>query len=339
MLIRGEGRRRDWVGRGRLVDLQNGTWAYIYVRGDHHSSVIDRHKQIHIRFSTDQGDSWTDANTLPDGGKVDGFPIQPKKNEGLSEVEFIRCPNGDLLCLYRVNAATPQQLKDRQVIRLGQFQKRSRDGGRTWVQEPIVMGRTWMKSALDFCTIGNTIHMGFLTGQYDGTVKRVLLVSSPDGGKSWTETSELAGEGSGVGETGLLGIDENGIVAVCRTKSEKKTMMRLSDDAGKSWGAWIDITSFVGVVQQPRLRRYSSQPDRIYLLGRNRYQETVQRNGIWWSDNGGKSWQGFDLDEIDFKDTGYGDALMRDDGRLVYLAYRGRDGRCDLIQYVLDVSE
>ncbi|MEL6896845.1 MAG: hypothetical protein AAFP90_12130, partial [Planctomycetota bacterium] len=74
MLIRGEGRRRDWVGRGRLVDLQNGTWAYIYVRGDHHSSVIDRHKQIHIRFSTDQGDSWTDANTLPDGGKVDGFP-------------------------------------------------------------------------------------------------------------------------------------------------------------------------------------------------------------------------------------------------------------------------
>jgi hypothetical protein len=91
------------------------------------------------------------------------------------------------------------------------------------------------------------------------------------------------------------------------------------------------------VVQQPRLQRFASQPERIYLFGRHRYKEFVQRNALWYSDDAGDSWTAFDLDEADFMDTGYGDGLFREDGALVYLAYRGRDSRADLLRYLVRV--
>jgi hypothetical protein len=77
----------------------------------------------------------------------------------------------------------------------------------------------------------------------------------------------------------------------------------------------------------------------VYLFGRHRYKETVQRNGIWWSDDDGETWKGCDLDEKNFVDTGYGDALFRKDGTLVYLAYRGFDHCADLIRYTLSLPK
>ncbi len=336
VVIRGERLGQDWVGRGRLLDLGDGTWLYGYVQGSHHSSVIDSKKALHLRFSRDQGRSWTEADRLADGGNVRGFPIVSSDGRSYSEIDLIRCPNGDLLCLYRINGADPEVLARRQLMRLGEGQKRSRDGGRTWTEEGIVMDRPSMKASLDHCVVDQTILVPFLTGAIDGAPGRLILVASIDNGRTWDERSEIGAIRDRVGETGIVALDGEQILVVCRTRTEDRTLMRSSDDLGRSWGPWHDITDQVGVVQQPRLRRFATVPDRLFLFGRHRYEETVQRNGLWWSDDDGQTWDGFDLDEADYIDTGYGDALLRDDGTLVLMAYRGRDGRSDTHRYLIE---
>src|SRR5688572_17234580 len=64
-----------WVGRGRLA-IRRKEWLFAYVAGNHHGGV-DTTKRIHLRFSTDEGRTWTAADTLPSGGKVRGFPVGP----------------------------------------------------------------------------------------------------------------------------------------------------------------------------------------------------------------------------------------------------------------------
>ena len=148
---------RDWVGRGRLLDRGDGTWLYLYVHGNHHG-LRDTTKKVHLRFSTDEGKSWTKEDTLPDGSAVKGMPVLPPENVELGEVGLVQCPNGDLLALHRRIDA-----KDRK--RLGEGLMRSKDGGRSWQSEGIVMGDTAIKQSLDHCVAGKTILVPFVQGQ------------------------------------------------------------------------------------------------------------------------------------------------------------------------------
>jgi len=322
----------DWVGRGGLAERADGTWIYFYLRGNHHGSH-DRSKTLHVRFSTDQGRSWTEADTLPDGSAVDGFPIRSPKNVAFDEVGLITCPNGDLLALHRMIGRKSQ--------RLGCWVLRSTDGGRSWSVETTLFAERGGKYALDYAVAGDTILAPFIIGRKDqsDTPDRLVLMASDDHGKTWEIRSRIGGsEKGGVNETGIVHLGGDRVMIVCRTFGEQTTRQRYSDDLGKTWGAWREISDEVDVVQQPNLRRFSSQPGRICLFGRNRYKEKKQRNGIWWSDDGGKTWSGFDVDERYFRDTGYGDGLMRADGALVYLGYRGTDKRVDLMRYVLEIE-
>ena len=97
----------------------------------------------------------------------------------------------------------------------------------------------------------------------------------------------------------------------------------------------VDIGKEVGAVQQPKLRRFDDEPNRLYLFGRDRIEEYVQRNALWYSDDQGKSWTQIPLDEKMFRDTGYGEALKRKDGSLYYLGYRGTDLKADMWSYLL----
>src|SRR5688572_20219186 len=81
-----------WVGRGRLA-VHGRDWLYAYVRGNHHGGT-DATKRIHVRFSIDEGRTWTAPDTLPSGQKAMGLPIDPGEEKiEAGELDLIECPS------------------------------------------------------------------------------------------------------------------------------------------------------------------------------------------------------------------------------------------------------
>ena len=329
-----------WVGRGRLA-VHGKTWLLAYVAGNHHGGV-DTTKRIHLRFSNDEGRTWTATDTLPSGAKVAGFPVGPGE-EGVEagELDLIACPNGDLLLLVReMVAVRPTPGKGRPGRGMRQF--RSTDGGRSWRHEgkpmTAAVGGGDFRSSLDHCVIGLDIY-ALMIVPAGGPRNAVQLLRSDDNGRTWRRVSIINPGREPIQETGLAHLGGNRLMAVGRTVAEEQTLMSTSNDLGKTWAPWIDIAPQVGVTQQPNLVVAGDEPGRVYLLGRLRKKETVQRNGVWWTDDAGRSWQGGVLDERDFVDTGYGDMRRRADGAFVCLAYRGKDNVSDMLAYVFRVEQ
>jgi len=61
----------DWLGRPVLLD-DGSKWIVIYRQGAQHA--YDAASVFHIRFSTDQGATWTAEDTYIGGGAVAGAP-------------------------------------------------------------------------------------------------------------------------------------------------------------------------------------------------------------------------------------------------------------------------
>jgi hypothetical protein len=111
--------------------------------------------------------------------------------------------------------------------------------------------------------------------------------------------------------------------------------MRISRDMGVSWEPFVDITDQVHVVQQPKLQTLDGEPGRIHLTGRDRVEEYSQRNCLWHTDDLGRSWTMFPLDEKFFTDSGYGEVMKRKGGDLYYIGYRGTDDAADIWSYIV----
>ena len=329
-----------WVGRGRLA-VRRGEWLYAYVRGHHHGGT-DVTKRIHLRFSTDEGRTWTATDTLPSGGKASGLPLGPVEEKiEAGELDLIECPSGDLLILVReMVAVRPVKGVGRPGTGMRQF--RSTDGGRSWRDEGKPMSRAVgagdYRSSLDHSIVGRDLFTLMIVPA-GGPKNAVLLLKSSDNGRTWERVSTINPGQEPIQETGLAHLGGARLMAVGRTVAENATLLSTSDDLGRTWKPWTDIAPQVGVTQQPNLVVAGDKPSRVYLAGRLRTKEIVQRNGLWWTDDAGKSWRGGVLDEQDFVDAGYGDLRRRSDGAFVYLAYRGKDDVSNVYTYVFQVND
>ncbi len=322
----------DWAGRGSLTKTKTGRWIATYTQATTHARVAPRNVVVHI--SDDEGRTWSNPNCLPDGTPVKGAPLRGE-NEEVEHGGVLTCPNGDLLYISMSCEhfqGIPQSFQTRQW--------RSTNNGASWKYEGRSPG---IPTDVEFC-LGKTVEgqsiyitvLGCPASEKGKTPWQAMLYQSDDNAHTWKKVSAYATMEDRINETGIVFIDENTIMVVGRSFDEDVTKMRISRDRGKTWGTMTDITKYVHVVQQPKLTKLPEEPGRIYLTGRDRILEFKQRNCLWYTEDGGKTWKMKPVDDAYFRDSGYGDILKRKDGDLYYLGYRGTDHAADLWEFVLE---
>ena len=353
-----EGRR--WLGRPSLTARPDGTWVMVFREGPAHWPTTD--SSFHVAFSTDEGETWSDDDTTPEGEAVEGFPhTRPDADVSDATVKHHR---GDLL--FHVS-----EERDAGGWR-GTRQLRSTDGGRTWTDEGI-LDPAGIEPESVLLGQDDAVHPD--TGAlYEGVNYRTPgdgpvasksgLLRSTDGGRSWEYVGDVTGVEDDTGEVGIVFLDGE-LLALLRETETPATYARRSEDAGETWGPLRDVTDDLGVFQRPRpytpedIGGTASGDDRLYAVGRTvrdlaaghdrgsdadrRHVRGSQHTAVAASPDGGESWHGpVDLDEwgwpAPFGDCGYCDLRIREDGSLYVVTYGGHsyDGPADLYAHVLE---
>jgi hypothetical protein len=316
---------RDWIGRPALIALPDGRWILFYRKGTAHG-VADG--KVHLRFSEDQGNTWSDEDETPAGAEVIGFPIgaQPGNNDSGGPVVGLAA-NGDLI-LHSHDSALPG------LLRRGIYQYRSTTNGATWTSEGKVNQDDSILAGGQIILIGATLYMvGPRDPGADGLPPyESVMHKSTDNGATWTLVSIVIGTHIGANESSIAHTGGNNLLVIARSDSETKTYMRRSTDLGVTWGPVRNVTGTFGVVQRPLLKYIG---DRLYLCGREREQEYAARTALWFSDDDGLKWEGpYHWNTTLFADTGHCDFLERSDGTIYGVTYEGTDDAASLSEYV-----
>jgi len=314
----------DWVGRPSLSN--NGhIWVLVYRQARHHS--FDHPSTLQIRFSQDEGVTWTNKNTFLDGTPVRGFPLTTHSSRILSDVSggtLVKTPNDNLLLFVR-EEGEPQ---------IGTYVWRSTDGGASWVDEGKINNDNTLLMGGQAVAVETDLYATFwvdANADYKPPFKTVLYKSTDDG-KSWIHMSDVTS--GGTGESALVYLGGNELLVVLRDAAFQKTYIRKSKDLGKSWGELQDATDMLGVLGRPKIQTFPDEPYRLYLYGRddlNGLDYTV----LYYSDNQGITWsKKFYPDAISYPDTGYSTLTKRVDGNFYMLSYGGTSQRASIKVYI-----
>ena len=225
----------------------NGLWEpFLRIAADgktvqaYYSSENSRGDQDNLmRFSTDQGKTWSDPPIL-----VSSSPGGVDSRDGMTGVSLISpspsCKN-ELICVFETTSSPTGQFLIASV--------RSHDDGRTWSDRQTVYkpkDGKWA-GAPQVYLVGETLVTSFLTNEgtdlkkIDGAYTKVVV--SRDGGRSWTgqgETKEGEGEReaktvAGVGShwPGLFSLNETHFLALYSTDELGAVGHLLAVDTGE----------------------------------------------------------------------------------------------------------
>lgn len=318
----------DWLGRPVLLVLADGTWLAAYRQGSQHN--YDDASVFHLRFSDDEGATWTAADTLLGGGTVTGAPFSRHGTNAVADAILMPAPNGDILLhVGEINSgANP----------VGTWQYRSTDGGATWTAGGLINSDTEIFSGQDYVVIGGVIFVLFWKdASSDGQPNQTLLYSSGDNGTTWALVSAVTTTTDNTGEAGLVHLGGDTLLCILRDHaSNTNTYQRISTDLGQTWGTLTNVTGIFGVFHRPRMR---SVGNRVYLYGRDLAAAAERLTVLWYSDDQGMTWEGpYYLNTTAFADGGYCDLLRRSNGQLYLLTYEGSSEAASVVEYVLTVN-
>jgi hypothetical protein len=350
------GSPQDWWGRASIKRRADGVLLCAYKRGSIHY-VNDG--ALHIKFSDDDGATWTAEDTKLGGGAVGGFPMNPSTvtaGEDAGEPWLYVAPNGDILLhMWRV---------DYGVTANGTYQSRSTDGGENWsTSAQVDFGIAGVSNGNVFATDDDfvwdrVIYAGarVYTGGVDGVPTQSILIKSDDDGVSWSKVSTIMDntEGQagseGASEVGLEYLGHNRIIAMLRDHPHLKSYQRYSYDMGATWATLMDVTSTVGIAGRQRVytvNHLKGLPGwwwdpRLVMVGfvhqdPGNPDSTSRRNAIWISPDRGATWPGGPhYLQATTEDGGYGD-MFYDAGndQYVVINYAGLQTDADLYQYNL----
>ncbi|KAB2854726.1 MAG: exo-alpha-sialidase, partial [Anaerolineae bacterium] len=318
-----------WVGRSNLLDT-GSLWIHTYRSAASH---FNGDGELHIRFSSNQGTTWSSEDMTPTGVTVTGFPIDGHgAGNDAAEGVLVKAPNGDILCLVREELASGSG---------GTYLWRSTDGGGTWADGGKINSDNSLLMGGQAIVVGSDIYASFWVdaGADQAPPFKSTLYKSSDNGTTWVAVSDITSTSDATDESGLIWLGGDTLLAVMRESAATKTFLRASADLGATWGPMIDVTAIFGVLQRPKFTRIN---ERIYLHARERHSDDNNYNVIWYSDANGavNSWQGpFRVNATPASDIAYGDLLQRANGDLYVLHYEGPNPYdSSIIQTVLAVS-
>ena len=316
----------DWLGRPVLFDNAD-TWIMVYRQGAQHS--YDADGMIHVRFSDDEGATWTEPDVDLNSNAVTGAPFVGHSTNDTADAIIFAAPNGDLL----IHIA---ELQTGDAPR-GTYQWRSTDGGTTWSDEGQINADGDLYGGQDFVVVGSEVYITTVSSAWASPMA-AHLYKSADNGATWTFVSVIATTAENANEASIEYLDANRFLCVLRDSLNAKTYQRLSNDLGATWDVLTDVTASLSVLQRPRTRIVANEPNRIYLFGRDTY--TSSYTVIYYSDDNGVTWSPpFRFSSIAYSDTGYCDMLQRSNGDYYLLSYTGTQASASIREYLFQASD
>ncbi|MFB6218218.1 MAG: sialidase family protein [Halobacteriaceae archaeon] len=360
---------RDWLGRPAMAARPDGAWILTYRAASHHGPRTD--SAVHIAFSDDGGETWTDDDTTLDGTAVEGFPhTRPGGEVGGGTVKH---HGGDLL-FHSNEIPDPDSPDNVRACR----QLRSTDGGRTWTDEGVLDPDGIAPGSV---VLGQDHAVDPETGDlyegvnYKGEERtKSGLARTRDGGRTWEYVGDVTGFDEQTGEIGIVFVGGE-LLALLRdidiverdgayVLADPSTYARRSPDRGETWGELREVSDGLGVLQRARVYRPADiggtarEDGWLYAVGRTvhdiyrghdrgsdadrRHVQGSQHTAIAASPDAGETWYGpHDLDEwgwpAPFGDCGYCDLRVRADGDLYVATYGGHSfhGPTDVFGYRL----
>jgi hypothetical protein len=344
------GSPQDWHGRASVKRRADGVLVLAYRDGSHHA-INDG--ALHVKFSNDDGATWTAPDTTLSGAAVSGFPMNPTgktASQDAGEPWLYLAADGTLILhMWRIDY-------DGDVD--GTYQSVSSDGGETWSASAavdfsgIADDIRIFATDDDFTAPDGTIYAG--ARMYDDAAQancKSILIKSIDNGATWAYVSDISSYVTPTEEVGLEYLGGTTIIAILRADGNDKTYKALSTDMGASWSALSDITSTFQAAGRPRvytrshLKGLTNWWDDPVLLACGFVFTTPgqslpgRRNAVWISPDRGSSWSGpFYVAAAD-DDGGYGDMFYDStNGRYVFVVNKGSATACDLMQYNLTIT-
>ncbi len=343
---------QNWIGRGYVTRRTDGVLVLVYRRASAHN---EDDADLAIRFSDDDGATWTAVNTTLAAAAVTGFPMNPPiGNISYGEGVPLTCPNGDLIIeMWSVTGISPTGDLN------GTYQSRSTDDGATWSTPEAVTfdgnpnGDTDTFMSDDFFIYNRVIYMGArYYSQEDGDPSASLLMKSADNGNNWEYVSTIQGVaegGTGGQEVGLEYVGNDTILAMIRDNPHTSSYRRISTDMGLTWGTLTDVTSLVGIAARQKLYTLNHlqgvegwwKDPRIIMEGfvhQSSGNSQPRRACVWFSPDRGTTWDGPHYVDTSTDDAGYGDLWGKADGTTGMVNYHGDLGVAALRQYDLSVD-
>lgn len=335
-----------------METLANGNTILVYEEATSHFENDD--DVIHIRFSDDNGATWTAEDTDLNGNAVAGFPTYP--DEGLADpygpggTYIFQAPNGDIwqFCWKADYDAPGIQ---------GGWRCKSSDNGLTWTawEALQITGLTETENTKAIFEEAHFIYEGVIYAVvriYDvlwSTVK-ATFIKSTDNGATWEKVSDCSTYANATHEMAMTYLGDNRILMLARDASNGKSMRLTSSDFGATWSGIARIETAINVIGRQRMFTFAQlkgeanwwTDTRLVMVGfvlMNQWSSHPRRNAVWLSRDAGNSWTGPLYLDDETEDAGYGDLIYDPDTETFrVITYQGNLLEANLVQYNFKVT-
>jgi sialidase-1 len=281
--------------------LRDGRLMAVFYAGYGHvalpSPKLPRGGRISSCFSSDEGRTWTPAQTLYDGPNDDRDP------------SIVQLKDGRLLCSFFSLAG--DDTGKRPYVGLGSWIVVSSDLGATWSDPQRLSKSYYCSSPVRELASGRLI-LGLYTEENDSA--RGAVTFSDDGGKTWSAEVDIPNSGMRLdAETDVLELKDGKLFAAQRADRGKPMAFSLSSDQGRTWSP-SQAFNFPG--HCPYLHR---TVDGIILLAHR-----VPQTSLHYSLDEGRTWS--ENVVVDTVGGAYPSMVNLKDGSVLIVYYEEGDG-------------